>query len=275
MTSPYFTKTRQRGFGTFPLAGEELARASEAAAEVGYRAFDTAQIYGNEADVGRALARLGLPRSELFVTTKVQHDNLPADRFLPSVERSLSDLGVDRVDVLLLHFPPLEGPFEPGLELLIEAKARGLTDHIGISNYTPEMMRRARKAAGDATLAVNQVEFHPLLDGSALLAAAGETGIPLAAYCTVARGEVFKHPLLAAIGAGHGKSAAQVALRWTLQQGVAINTMSTSPSNIRANFDIMDFVLSSPEMAQIDALNRTHHRVITKEGGVPWAPNWD
>jgi 2,5-diketo-D-gluconate reductase B len=274
MTSPYFTKTRQRGFGTFPLAGEELARATEAAAEVGYRAFDTAQIYGNEADVGRALARLGLPRSELFVTTKVQHDNLPADRFLPSVERSLSDLGVDRVDVLLLHFPPLAEPFEPGLELLIEAKARGLTDHIGISNYTPEMMRRARKAAGDATLAANQVEFHPLLDGSALLAAAAETGIPLAAYCTVARGEVFKHPLLAAIGAGHGKSAAQVALRWTLQQGVAINTMSTSPANIRANFDIMDFVLSSPEMAQIDALNRTRHRVITREGGVPWAPNW-
>lgn len=273
-TSPYLAKTHQRGFGTFPLAGDTLMRATEAAAKVGYRAFDTAQIYGNEADVGRSLSALGLARSELFVTTKVQHDNMVPERFVSSVEQSLDDLQLDRVDVLLLHFPPLEEPIEPALELLLDAQASGLADHVGVSNYTPSMMRRAQIAVGDGVLVANQVEFHPLLDGTALLAASEETGIPLVAFCTVARGEIFKYPVLAQIGVSHSKTAAQVALRWTLQKGVALNTMSTNPDNIRANFEIDDFVLSKAEIARIDALNAVNHRIITKAGGVPWAADW-
>lgn len=272
--NPYFTATRQRGFGTFPLGGEQLMATVATAAEVGYRAFDTAQIYGNEADVGRALAALGLPRSELFVTTKVQHDNMVAARFLASVEQSLADLQLDRVDVLLLHFPPLEGPIEPGLELLLKAQEQGLADRVGVSNYTPQNMRRARAAVGGGVLVINQVEFHPLLDGGPLLAAATETGIPLAAFCTLARGEILKYPLLAEIGSAHGKTAAQVGLRWTLQKGVALTTMSTSSANIRANFEIMDFALSVDEMARIDTLNTVNHRIITRAGGVPWAAEW-
>lgn len=272
--SPYFTSTYQRGFGTFPLSGEELCRAVADAADVGYRAFDTAQIYGNEADVGKAISRLRIPRDELLVTTKVQHDNMTAERFMPSVERSLKDLRLEQVDVLLLHFPPLEGPIEPALELLSEARYQGLAAHIGVSNFTPDLMRRARKALGDMPVAANQIEFHPLLDGSALTATSAETGIPLSAYCTVARGEIFKHAILGEIGERHGKTAAQVALRWALQKGVAINTMSTRRENISANFDVMDFVLSVPEMASIDALGRLNHRIITREGGVPWAAQW-
>jgi 2,5-diketo-D-gluconate reductase B len=196
------------------------------------------------------------------------------ERFLPSVAKSIEDLRLDRIDVLLLHFPPLDGPIEQGLELLLAAQQQGLAAHIGISNYTPAMMRAARAAVGDAALAANQVEFNPLLDGRALVAASIETDIPLAAYCTVARGEVFKYPLFAEIGAGHGKTAAQVVLRWTLQKGIALNTMSTNPDNIRANFDVMDFVLSTPEIAAIDALSDVNHRIITRAGGVPWAAQW-
>jgi 2,5-diketo-D-gluconate reductase B len=150
---------------------------------------------------------------------------------------------------------------------------QGLTKHIGVSNYTAAMMREA-KAAIATPLITNQVEFHPLLDQSVLLKAASETGIPLASYCSVARGEVFKHAIFAEIGAGYGRSAAQVVLRWILQKGVTINTMSTKPANIRANFEVMDFTLSSVDMDRIDAMTRTGYRIVDKHL-VPWAPAWD
>ena len=126
----------------------------------------------------------------------------------------------------------------------------------------------------DAPLVTNQLEFHPLLNQDKLLAGANETGIPLSSYSSVARGEVFKHPVFAEIGRGYDKSAAQVVLRWILQKGVSLNTMSTKPENIRANFDIMDFTLSSVDMAKIEAMTQTGHRIVGK-GHVPWAPDWD
>lgn len=135
------------------------------------------------------------------------------------------------------------------------------------------MMRDARSIV-DAPLVANQVEFHPLLNHNTLLAAANETGIPLSSYCSVARGEIFKYPLFAETGAGYGKSAAQVVLRWILQKGVTINTMSTKPDNIRANFEVMDFTLSSVDMVRIDAMTATGYRVVTKDK-VAVAPVWD
>src|SRR5690606_39204769 len=126
----------------------------------------------------------------------------------------------------------------------------------------------------DGPLVTNQVEFHPLLDQRKLLAAATETGIPLSSYASVARGEVFKHGLFAEIGETYDKSAAQVVLRWILQKGVPLNTMSTKPENIRANFEIMDFTLSSIDMDRIDALTATGHRIV-KTGLLPWVPEWD
>ena len=268
-----FQRNHQRAFGTYPLQGEALKSAIKAALAVGYRAFDTAQMYQNEADTGAALAASGIARDELCITTKVGIEQFTEDAFLPSVEASLKALQVDRVDILLLHWPPPGGDVEPSLRLLQQAYDRGLAANIGVSNYTAAMLHKVRDIV-EAPLVTNQVEFHPLLDQSRLLAAASETGIALSSYCSVARGEVFKYPLFAEIGATYGKSAAQVVLRWALQKGVMINTMSTKPENIRANYEVMDFTLSSIDMARIDALNATNYRIVDKNL-VPYAPDFD
>lgn len=268
-----FQKTHQRAFGTFPLKGEGLRFALGLALAVGYRAIDTAQMYGNEAETGTTLADSRIPRSELFITTKVGVENFSQETFLPSVEKSLRDLRVDKVDQLLLHWPTPGGDIKLSLQLLQRALNKGYASSIGISNYTAQMMRNAKEIV-DAPLSTNQVEFHPLIDQTKLLDAASETGIPLSSYCSVARGEVFKYPLFAEIGKGYGKSAGQVVLRWILQRGVTINTMSTNPDNIRANFDVMDFTLSSIDMRKIDAMTATGHRIIDKNR-VPYAPDFD
>jgi 2,5-diketo-D-gluconate reductase B len=272
MQNIYFQKSYQRAFGTFPLKGAELSAAMETAIEVGYRAFDTAQMYGNEAEVGLTLAAANVSRSELCVTTKVHPDNFAADLFLPSVRASLKALRLDQVDVLMLHWPPIDANLAPSLRLLEKAQKEGLARYIGVSNYTASMMRAASEIVA-TPLVANQVEFHPLLDQSPLLKAATETGILLSSYCSVARGEVFKHAIFAEIAADYGKQPAQIVLRWILQKGVSINTMSTKPANIAANFDVMDFTLSSIDMARIDSLTATGRRVVGK--GIPWAPAWD
>jgi len=271
--SVYEVGVFQRGFGTFPLRGGVLTQAIRDAIEVGYRAFDTAQWYGNEADLGAALTNAGVPRDEVLITTKVHPDNMATELFLPSVEKSLSDLRADVIDVLLLHWPPNNGPVEPSLELLQEAHRRGYARHVGVSNYTTAMMRKSLTVM-DEPLAVNQVEFHPLLDQATVLAASAETGIPLASYCSLARGEIFKYPVLGEIGERCGKTPAQVALRWILQKGVALNTMSTRKENIQANFDILDFQLTPDEMRKIETLASANFR-ISNITVVPYAPTWD
>ncbi|MBO9413521.1 MULTISPECIES: aldo/keto reductase [unclassified Ruegeria] len=269
----YFQKTYQRTFGTFPLTGAELRDSMAIAAEIGYRSFDTAQMYENEKETGDALAEIGLKRDEMCVTTKVHPDNFSDDAFLPSVEESLKKLRLDYVDVLLLHWPPIGGDIAPSLKLLEQAHAKGLAKNIGVSNYTAQMMRDAVKII-ETPIVSNQVEFHPLLNQDVLLAAASETGIPLSSYCSVARGEVFKHPIFAEIGQSYGKTAGQVVLRWILQKGVPINTMSTKRANIQANFNVMDFILSNVDMDRIDAMTQAGYRIVT-EDLVPWAPDWD
>ena len=268
-----FQKSHQRVFGTYPLKGRSLTDAVTAAATAGYRAFDTAQMYDNEADTGAALAATGLAREELCIITKVHPDNYSSNRFLASVGESIKKLRIDQIDVLLLHWPPIGGQVEPPLRLLQLALEKGLARHVGVSNFNAAMMREARSIL-DAPVVTNQVEFHPLLDQSALLAASVETGIPLMSYSSVARGEVFKYPLFAELGTAYGVSAAQIVLRWILQKGVVANTMSTKPENIQANFDVMDFTLSTADMARIDALARTGYRIATADVA-PWAPSWD
>ncbi len=269
----YFEKTHQRAFGTYPLTGDVARQAILDAAEIGYRAFDTAQMYENEVETGEALAAAGLSRDELCVTTKVHPDNYTEANFVASVEQSLKDLRLDYVDALLLHWPPAGGDIAPSLRLLEDCLKRGLTRNIGVSNYTVAMMKEAVKIV-DAPIVTNQVEFHPLLNQDVLLAGANEVGIPLSSYSSVARGEVFKHPEFAEIGKGYGKSAAQVVLRWIVQKGVSVNTMSTKKENIRANFEIMDFTLSHVDMARIEEKTRTGYRLVGS-GAVPWAPEWD
>ena len=269
----YYQKSHQRAFGTFPLTGDVARNAILAAAQAGYRAFDTAQMYGNETETGAALSDTGLARADLCITTKVHPDNYSPNRFLRSVEKSLKNLNVDDVDVLLLHWPPADGNVVPPLELLQQARDKGLAKNIGVSNFNIRMMKDAVSAV-DAPIVTNQVEFHPLLNQDVLLAASGQIGIPLSSYCSVARGEVFRHSEFGEIGAPYGKSAAQVVLRWIIQKGVSVNTMSTKPENIRSNFDIMDFTLSNVDMARIERLTRTGHRIVTRNV-VPWAPPWD
>jgi len=271
--SVYFQKARQRAFGTYPLNGDTLLESIECAARVGYRAFDTAQMYQNEATVGEGLASTGIAREDLFVTTKVGVECFTEGAFLPSVERSLKDLRSDYADVLLLHWPPADGNIAPSLKLLQQAYDRGYARNIGVSNYTAAMLREATGIV-DAPLVSNQVEFHPLLDQDKLMAAASETGIPLAAYCPVARGEVFRRPLFGEIANAYGKTAGQIVLRWILQKGVSVNVMSTNPTNIEANFDVMDFTLSHVDMARIDAMREENHRIVGKNL-VPGAPDFD
>ncbi|MCP3970018.1 MAG: aldo/keto reductase [Rhodobacteraceae bacterium] len=269
----YYQNSNQRVFGTFPLTGEVAHDAIQEAVDVGYRAFDTAQMYGNEAETGAALAACGVARGELCITTKVHPDNYAEARFLPSVERSVKDLGGEPTDVLLLHWPAADGDVAPSLRLLQQAFDRGLAKNIGVSNYNIAMLRVARGVL-QAPIVTNQVEFHPLLSQNRLLTGAAQLGVPLSSYCSVARGRIFKHPEFAEIGAGYGKSAAQAALRWIVQKGVAVNTMSTKPENIRANFDIMDFTLSSVDMARIEALTAVGLRIVDSSVA-PWAPEWD
>ena len=269
----YFRTRRQRVFGTCPLRGDDLRAAVEAAAGIGYRAFDTAQMYGNEPELGEALQATGIPRGDMLVTTKVHPDNFREDRFVASVEESLKALRVERIDVLLLHWPPVGGDVAPSLRLLEDCLGRGLADNVGVSNYTAAMMRDA-VAIVDAPIATNQVEFHPLLDRRKVLAAATETGITLSSHCSLARGAVFRCPELAEIGAAYGRTAGQAALRWALQKGVSVNTMATEPAYMRENFDVVDFTLSHVDMARIDALSATGLRIVDLDQN-PWAPEWD
>lgn len=267
-----FQENHQRIFGSFPLRGDAAIAATSLALEVGYRHIDTANVYGNEAEVGTALASSGIPRDELVITTKVAPDNYA--NFMPTVHASLEKLQLDAVDILLLHWPPFDGSdIVPSLRLLEQAHSDGLAKHIGISNYTVALMRKAKETVS-VDLVCNQVEFHPLLDQRTLLNATSEVGIPLTAYCSVARGKVFEQDLFGEIGATYGKTAGQVVLRWILQQGVAPITMSTKEVNLRANYDIMDFALSCVDMQRIYALTTLNHRVVDRKI-VAGCPDWD
>ena len=269
----YFKKGFERIFGTYPLTGNVLRQSLEFAAEAGYRGFDTAQQYENETEIGEFIASSAIPRDKLCITTKVCPSKFSAAEFLPSVEESLKRLQLDIVDILLVHWPPVGEDIKLSLKLLEEAYRLGLAHNIGISNYTAQMMRDTLSII-DAPVVINQVEFHPLISQTALLDAATETGIPLSSYCSQARGEVPKRPIFDEIGKPYGKSGNQVALRWILQKGVPVITMSTKRENIRANFDVMDFTLSSIDMDRIAALTEANYRVITLREA-PWAPKWD
>ncbi len=255
----FFRRSLGRLFGTYPLKGETLASAVTCALATGYRAFDTAQMYGNEKDLGDILANGAVPREDLYILTKVHPDNFTEDRFIATVEQSLRDLRISKADLLLLHWPPIGGDILPSLALLEKAHRQGLAAEIGVSNYTAAMMRQAKPAIG-TPLATNQVEFHPLLDQSKLLAAAAETGIPLCSYSAIARGEVFKHAIFTELAEAYGRTPAQIVQRWILQKGVVVNSMSTNPDNIRANWNITDFTLSSIDMDRIGRLGAANFR---------------
>lgn len=259
------------GFGTWPMRGETCSRMVAEALRIGYRHIDTAQGYSNEEDVGAGLKASGVQRDAVFVTTKVRPELTSAARLVPSVEESLRKLGTDRVDLLLLHWPNPEIPVAESIAALCDARRRGLARHIGISNYTIALTDEALRVASEP-IAAAQFEYHPLVDQTKLLAALRRHGLAIIAYCPVALGRVVGNPVLEAIGKAHGKTAAQVSLRWLIQQGdVAAIPKSSKPERARENFDVFDFTLTDAEMAEIGTLGRKEHLINDRS----LVPAWD
>lgn len=260
------------GFGTWQLQGSQAQRMVEAALEIGYRHIDTAQKYGNEAEVGAALAASGLPRDQVFVTTKVWPDRARAGVFQRAARESLDRLRLDSVDLLLLHWPNAEVPLRETMGALVDCHERSWARTIGVSNFNAAMIEEARRLAG-RPLATNQVEYHPFLTQQTVLDTCRRQGMALTAYCPLARGKVFADPTLARIGARHGKAPGQVALRWLIQQdSVVAIPRSSSAEHARSNFAIFDFVLSDAEMQEIAQLGAPTGRLVEMTG---LAPAWD
>lgn len=258
------------GLGVFRMTAAEVEAITAAALETGFRHFDTAQIYENEDALGRALKSAGAKRDELFLTTKVWVANYSADRFAASVDESLEKLGVDRVDLLLAHWPGDQVPVARQVEWLNEAQAAGKTRLIGVSNYNRTQLREAIDASA-APIITNQIEIHPYLDQSAMVTLAHDTGTALTAYYGMADGAVPRDVAIAAIAAIHGKTPAQVGLRWLLQQGFIALTKTARPARLGENFDIFDFALTADDMAAISGLSRADGRIVSPEG---LSPDW-
>jgi diketogulonate reductase-like aldo/keto reductase len=259
------------GFGTYELNNDEAAEMIAEAARIGYRHFDTAQMYHNEEGVGRGLKASGLARDDYFVTTKIWYDKFQSGDLQTSVMESLRKLDLDHVDLLLLHWPNDDVPLEETMAALNEVKNLGMTRLIGISNFPTALIEKAVSLT-DAPLTVNQVEYHPYLDQSKVLESVRAHDMLLTAYCPIARGTVMKDATLKAIGEKYGKSPVQVTLRWLLQQeSVMAIPKSGSPKNAAANFDIFDFELSENDMDAIHDLANPNGRLIDPS----FAPKWD
>lgn len=258
------------GLGTWQLKGRECVEAVEEALNIGYRHIDTAQVYENEDRVGSGMRRSDVDREEIFLTTKVWRDRLGTDKLKGSVEASLNRLNTEYVDLLLIHwpFPGLE--LQPALEKMEELVEENRARHIGVSNFTAKQMERAGELS-NVPIFTNQVEYHPFLSQREVLQKCREMDAMLTSYSPLARGEVVRNELLEEIGKRYGKSAAQVALRWNLQQEpVCPIPKASSEEHLKQNFDIHDFELSGEEMGRIHELASNDRKV---DPG--FAPEWD
>jgi 2,5-diketo-D-gluconate reductase B len=261
------------GVGTFRLSGQTVIDSVSMALELGYRAVDTAQIYGNEAEVGQAVAASGVARDELFLTTKIWTSNYGKDKLVPSLRDSLEKLRTDYVDLTLIHWPaPGNGVELPEfMEALLEAKSLGLTRQIGISNFNIAQTRQAIEVVGKGNVATNQIELSPYLQNRKLTAFLQEQGIAVTSYMTLAYGKVLKDPVLAEIADKHQATVAQVALAWALRLGYAVIPSSTRRENLASNLLARQLELDAGDMAQIAALERNGREV--NPAGL--APEWD
>ncbi len=249
----------QLGFGTFQVPPEQTTATVLGALETGYRLIDTAEMYGNEAEVGEAIRRSGLDRSEVFVTTKVWNDHQGRGPTRVAFERSLERLGSDYVDLYLIHWPaPARELYVETWETLIELHTEGRAHSIGVSNFLVEDLERII-AATDVVPSVNQVELHPRFQQAELRRYHARRGILTEAWSPLGRGQILDDHTIAAIASGHGRTPAQVVLRWQLQlENIAI-PRSVSPTRIEENYQIFDFELSDDEMrliAELDAGRR-------------------
>ncbi|WP_042885881.1 2,5-didehydrogluconate reductase DkgB [Cupriavidus necator] len=260
------------GLGTFRLKGQQVIDSVRTGLELGYRHIDTAQIYDNEADVGQAIAASGVPRKELFVTTKIWTETLGRHKLRAGLETSLEKLRLDQVDLTLIHWPsPGDAiPVQEYMEALAEARAAGLTRAIGVSNFTIAHLQQAIDAVGADQIATQQVEMHPFLQNRKLADFTRSQGIRITAYMPLAYGKVMQDPVLQRIAQTHDASPAQVALAWLLRQGYAVIPSSTKRANLEGNLAAASLRLSEEEMAAIAGLDRGE-RLANPD----FAPEWD
>jgi diketogulonate reductase-like aldo/keto reductase len=259
------------GYGTM-LLPERPAELVAHAIRAGYRHIDTARKYGTEERVGEGIRASGIAREELFVTTKVTEDNAREADFLRSAETSLKALGIDYVDLLLVHWPQPKVPLAETLGALAKAKRSGLTRHVGVSNYTLAMLEEAWRVCPEP-LVTNQIEYHAYLPQDRMLAALRRHGMILTAYCPVARGKLLDEPVIGEIAGAHGKTHAQVCLRWLIQQPmVATVPRALEEAHIEENLDIFDWTPGEEEMQRISALRRHNIRIADPPER---APKWD
>lgn len=268
ITTAHGVQVPALGFGTSELVGTTGYHAVREALDVGYRHIDTAQQYENEDVVGRAIADSGVPRDEVFVTTKIAREHAaPADVKRTAAE-SLRRLGLGWVDLLLLHWPAESiAPMDATIAALDELREQGLARQIGVSNFTAAQLERAYSLAPIVT---NQVEHHPYLSAHAICEVLDQHDGFLSAYCPIAQGQVADDPTLRTIAREHDVSPVQVTLRWHLQRGVAPLPRSSSPARIRENFEVFDFVLTDSQIERIDRIRRRERLIDPAH-----APAWD
>jgi 2,5-diketo-D-gluconate reductase B len=258
------------GLGTWELRGRACARLVEQAVRLGYRHIDTAQAYDNEREVGEGLRASGIRRDDVFVTTKVWTTHFAPNDLERSTKESLIRLHLSEVDLLLLHWPNSRVPLQETLGALAHVKQLGLTRHIGVSNFTVALIEQAITARPEP-LVCDQVEFHPYLDQTKVREACGRNGLAVVAYSPIAKGRTKNDRTLVAIGQTHGKTAAQICLRWLVQQNVAAIPRTSRIERLSENIDIFDFALSDEEMRRISGLASAGAR-LTDFG---LAPKWD
>lgn len=260
------------GYGTWQREGVACFRGVMDALSLGYRHIDTAEGYNNEEFVGAALAESGVPRDDVWVTTKVAPESFGPGQIRPHVEASLDKLRLDRVDLLLLHYPSINDEYdiEDYMAQFAALHDAGLARHIGVSNFTIRYIDRARELLGVRKIFTNQVELHPYLQNRPIVEHCRALGIPLTAYSPLARGAVMDDPVLTDIAKAHGATPAQISLAFLLAEGFIVIPSAGSRARIAANFAAQDIALSKDQIARIRALDRGMRLV---DG--PWCPTWD
>jgi diketogulonate reductase-like aldo/keto reductase len=258
------------GLGTWELSGNECARIVEQALKLGYRHIDTAQIYENEREVGEGIRASHVRRDELFVTTKVWTTHFAPNDLLRSTKESLVRLRLSEIDLLLLHWPNPHVPLTETLGALAHVRQLGMARHIGVSNFTVALIAQAVSEC-PAPLVCNQVEYHPFLDQTKVIEACAAHGLAVVAYSPIAKGQAKNAEVLARIGKAHGKTAAQVSLRWLVQQNIAAIPRTSRVERLSQNIDVFDFELSDPEMREIFAMGSAKGRLTH----FAFAPKWD
>ncbi|MFF5565738.1 aldo/keto reductase [Streptomyces sp. NPDC012623] len=246
----------QLGFGTFQIPPDETRETTLAALETGYRHIDTAEMYGNEKEVGQAIRDSGLDRSDVFVTSKLNNDAHPHDAALRAFDRTMEELGLEYLDLFLIHWPlPGSGDFVETWQALEEIYRSGRVKAIGVSNFQPHHLRRLLEST-TVVPAVNQIEVHPYLTQDAVRSFGAEQNIATEAWSPIAQGKVLDDPTITRIAERVGRSTAQVTLRWHVQRGDIVFPKSVTQKRIQENFDLFDFDLTDGDVAEISALNR-------------------